>query len=216
LGIIALVIPAIFFETAPAIPPQIVENLSVLVSVVLLFMYAASLFFSFYTHSHLYTEEVGKYEPKWSVARSILALLVATLGVAWVSEILVNSITPLIDTLGWSQLFVGVIFIAIIGNAAEHVSAVTTALKNRMDLSLQISIGSATQIVMFAAPLLVLVSLAFAQPMNLIFNLFELVAMVLSVVIVNFIVADGESNWFEGLQLLAGYIIMAIAFFFHP
>jgi Ca2+:H+ antiporter len=85
-----------------------------------------------------------------------------------------------------------------------------------MDLSLQISIGSATQIVMFAAPLLVLVSLAFAQPMNLIFNLFELVAMVLSVVIVNFIVADGESNWFEGLQLLAGYIIMAIAFFFHP
>ena len=216
LGVIALVIPAIFFETAPGIAPSIVENLSVMVSIILLLVYGANLFFSLHTHKHLYTEEVGKYEARWSVMRSILTLFAATLAVAWISDILVNSITPLVDAFGWSQLFIGVIFVAIIGNAAEHVSALTTALKNRMDLSLQISIGSATQIAMLVAPLLVLASLFFVSQMSLVFNTFELVAMVLSVVIVNFIVADGESNWLEGVQLLAAYAIMAIAFFFHP
>ena len=132
------------------------------------------------------------------------------------SEILVSSIEPIVRDLGWSELFIGVIFIAIIGNVVEHTSAIVTALKNRMDLSLQISIGSATQIAMFVAPVLVLVSLFFKTHMNLVFNTFELIAIVLSILITNLIVEDGESNWLEGLQLLMAYAIMAVTFFLHP
>ncbi|HEV7449726.1 MAG TPA: calcium/proton exchanger [Candidatus Paceibacterota bacterium] len=217
LAVIALVVPAIFVITAPGVGDQTVENLSVFVSLALLLMYGASLIFSLHTHKHLYVEsEVAKFEPKWSLAKSIGVLLVATLAVAWVSEILVGSIEPLVASFGWTQLFVGVIFVAIIGNAAEHYSAITVALKNRMDLALGITIGSAAQIAMFAAPVLVLASLALGHPMNLVFNLFELVSIVVSVLIVNMIVQDGESNWLEGAQLLAAYVIVALAFFFHP
>ncbi len=216
IAVIALVMPAIFLQTADGVAKPVIENLSLLVSVALLLVYGASLFFSLHTHKHLYMEEVGEYEPRWSIGQSSLTLLAATLAVAWVSEILVGAITPLVATLGWSQLFVGVIFLAIIGNAAENLSAVTVARKNRMDLSLQIAIGSASQIAMVVAPLLVLVGFFIGQPMDLIFNMFELVSIVLSVLIVNLIVADGESNWFEGVQLLAAYAIVGIAFFFHP
>ncbi len=132
------------------------------------------------------------------------------------SEVLVGTIRPVMSTFGWTELFIGVIFIAIIGNAAEHTSAIVTAIKNRMDLSLQISIGSATQIAMFVAPLLVLISLFLENHMNLIFNPFELVAITLSVIITNLVIQDGESNWLEGIQLLMAYAIMAVAFFFHP
>lgn len=216
LAAIALIIPAIFLQTAPSASPAIVGELSVFVSVFMLIVYAASLFFMLYTHRHLYTQEVGKYEPKWSKARSLLVLGVATAAVAWMSEILVGTIEPVVAAFGWTQLFIGVIFIAIIGNAAEHTSAIVTALKNRMDLSLQISIGSATQIAMFVAPFLVLVSLLFPTHMNLVFNSFELIAIVLSILIANLVVVDGESNWLEGAQLLMAYAIMAVAFFFHP
>jgi Ca2+:H+ antiporter len=215
LATIALIVPAIFFETGADAASSTVQNLSLLVSLVLICMYGASLFFSLYTHKHLYREEVGKYLPRWSTGRAAATLVVATVGVAWVSDILVNSIEPLVVRLGWSQLFIGVIFVAVIGNAAEHISAVSVARKNRMDLAIQISIGSATQMVLIVAPVLVLLGIVTGQPMNLIFNSFELVAMVLAVIIVNFIVQDGESNWFEGLQLLAAYAIMAIAFFLH-
>ncbi len=213
---IALVIPAIFLQSMPMVGSGVVEHLSVLVSIALLLVYAATLLFSLNTHKHLYTEEVGKLEPRWSVPKSVLILLGATLAVAIMSEILVASITPLVESFGWSQMFVGVIFLAIIGNVAEHSSAVTVAVKNRMDLSLQISIGSATQIALVVAPLLVLASLLLPHAMNLIFDPFELVAIVLSVLMVNLIVQDGESNWLEGVQLLAAYAIMAVAFFFHP
>ncbi|MEI7719659.1 MAG: calcium/proton exchanger [bacterium] len=216
LAVIALVMPAIFLLTAPTAGTRIIEHLSLWVSCALILMYLAGLFFSLRTHKHLYTEEVGKYEPRWSVLRSVLTLLVATLLVSWVSEILVGAIEPLVLQLGWTELFVGVIFIAIIGNAAEHASAITVALKNRMDLALNITIGSATQIAMLVAPLLVIISLFFHSPMNLVFNIFELIAIVLSVLMVNLVVADGESNWLEGAQLLIAYAIIAVAFFFHP
>ena len=215
LATIALIVPAIFFETGAGAAAATVQNLSVLVSLVLIAMYGASLFFSLYTHKHLYREEVGEFLPRWSTARAVATLFVATAAVAWVSDILVNSIEPLLAQLSWSQLFVGVIFVAVIGNAAEHITAVSVARKNRMDLALQIAIGSATQMVLIVAPILVLLGVFLGQPMNLIFNSFELVATVLAVVIVNFIVQDGESNWLEGLQLLAAYAIMAIAFFLH-
>jgi len=216
LAAIALVMPAIFLQTAPDVGGRIIGELSVFVSVFMLIVYVASLFFILYTHKHLYTEEVGKYEAKWSKAKSIFILLLATLAVAWMSEILVGSIEPVVASFGWTQLFIGVIFIAIIGNAAEHTSAIVTAMKNRMDLALQISIGSATQIAMFVAPFLVLISLLFKTQMSLVFNTFELIAIVLSILIANLVVEDGESNWFEGVQLLMAYAIMAVAFFFHP
>ncbi len=156
LATIALVVPAIFFETSGETAGIAVEGLSVLVSLVLIGMYGANLFFSLYTHKHLYLEEAGKFQPHWSVARAVATLLIATLAVAWVSDVLVHSIEPLVAQLGWSQLFIGVIFVAIVGNAAEHLSAVLVARKDRMDLALQISIGSATQIVLIVAPLLVI------------------------------------------------------------
>jgi Ca2+:H+ antiporter len=213
LATIALIVPAIFSETGAEAASSTVQNLSLLVSLVLICMYGASLLFSLHTHKHLYREDVGKYLPRRSTGRAVATLIAATAVVAWVSDILVNSIEPLVVRLGWSQLFIGVIFVAVIGNAAEHITAVSVARKNRMDLAIQISIGSATQMVLIVAPVLVLLGVLTGQPMNLIFNSFELVAMVLAVVIVNFIVQDGESNWFEGLQLLAAYAIMAIAFF---
>jgi Ca2+:H+ antiporter len=216
LAAIAIIIPAIFLQTAPDIGSRIINELSIFVSIFMLIIYVASLFFILYTHKHLYTEEVGKYEAKWSKGKSMFILFFATLAVAWMSEILVGSIKPVVSAFGWSPLFIGVIFVAIIGNAAEHTSAIVTALKNRMDLSLQVSIGSATQIAMFVAPFLVLISLFFKTRMNLVFNTFELVAIVLSILIANLVVEDGESNWFEGTQLVVAYAIIAIAFFFHP
>lgn len=215
-AVIALVIPAIFLQTLPVSSPHLVLNLSIAVSCVIIITYLSSLFFSLYTHKHLYTEDVGKYEPKWSIPKSITILLISTVAVAFMSEILVGSIEPLVVHLGWTEIFIGVIFVAIIGNAAEHTSAITMAIKDKMDLALQISIGSATQIAMFVVPALVLVSLFLQTQMNLVFNTFELVSIIFSVFIVNAIIEDGESNWFEGAQLLAVYIIIAIAFYFHP
>jgi Ca2+:H+ antiporter len=212
---IALIVPAIFFQTTDINSAPALRSLSLLVSLVLIGMYGANLLFALHTHKHLYLEAVGEVEPRWSTARAVATLVAAMLAVAWVSDILVSSIGPLVAKLGWSQLFIGVIFVAIIGNAAEHFSAVVVARKNRMDLALQIAIGSATQIVLIVAPVLVILGLSVGQPMDLIFNTFELVAMVLAVLIVNFVVQDGESNWLEGLQLLAAYAIMAIAFYLH-
>ena len=216
LAVIALVIPAVFLLTSATSSVFVVEKLSIVVSVIMIGAYLASLFFSLYTHKHLYTEEVGKYEAKWSIKKSVIILLLSTIAVAFMSEILVGSIEPLVVGFGWTELFIGVIFVAIIGNAAEHVSAITVAIKGKMDLALQISIGSATQIVMLVAPVLVLISLFFQTQMNLVFNMFELISIIFAVFVVNSIIEDGESNWFEGVQLLLAYFIMAVAFYFHP
>jgi Ca2+:H+ antiporter len=216
LASIALVIPAVFLWTASGTGDGAVEKLSIFVAVAMIIAYGAYLFFSLHTHKHLYEEEVAKFEPNWSVGKSIVILLAATVAVGWVSEILVGSIEPVVEHFGWTQLFIGVVFVAIIGNIAEHLSAITMALKNRMDLAVQISIGSATQIIMFVAPLLVLVSLFFANTMSLVFNTFELFAIFFAILITNAVIGDGESNWFEGVQLVLAYIIIAVAFFFHP
>ncbi|HEX8974615.1 MAG TPA: calcium/proton exchanger [Patescibacteria group bacterium] len=216
LAVIALVIPAIFLLTAPKAGSMVIEELSIFVSVFMIVLYIASIFFTLVTHKHLYAEEVGKAEANWSKAKSLLVLIFATVGVAWMSEILVSSIEPIVKSLGWTELFIGIVVVAVVGNAAEHTSAIVMAMKNKMDLAIQVSVGSATQIVMFVAPLLVMLSLFFREPMSLIFNTFELIAIVLSVLIVNFVVEDGESNWLEGLQLMMAYAIIAVAFFFHP
>ncbi len=217
LAAIALVIPAIFLQTSKiSATGGVIEKLSVLVAIIMILSYLASLIFSLVTHKHLYTEDVGKYEAKWSIKKSIIILLISTVAVAFMSEILVGSIEPLVASFGWTELFIGVIFVAIIGNAAEHTSAITMAIKGKMDLALQVSMGSATQIAMFVAPALVLISLFFPTNMSLVFNTFELVSIIFSVFIVNAIIEDGECNWFEGVQLVMAYIIIAVAFFFHP
>ncbi len=215
LAVIALVIPAIFYNTGGS-SSGIIEELSIFVSVFMIFIYVAQLLFSLKTHKHLYVEEVGEQEAKWSKKKSLLILFIATIFVAWMSDILVGSIEPLVIKLGWTELFVGVIFIAIIGNAAEHTSAITMAIKNKMNLAIQVSIGSATQIALFVAPVLVLSSLFLKNQMSLVFKPFELAAIALSVFITDLVVQDGESNWLEGAQLIAAYAIIAVAFFFHP
>jgi Ca2+:H+ antiporter len=131
-----------------------------------------------------------------------------------VSDILVNAITPVVAAIGWSPVFISIVFVAIAGNAAEYASAITAAAKDRMDLALQISMGSAAQIAQFVGPVLILLSLLFASPLNLIFSPYELIAIALSTFIANFVVLDGESNWLEGLQLIAAYLIIAGGFFF--
>ena len=217
LAVIALIIPAIFLLSAPRVGGRIIEELSIVVAIVMLLVYFSGLLFTLHTHKDLGNNGDESSEgPSWSMRKSILILLASTLAVAWMSQILVAAVEPVIKQLGWTELFIGVIVVAIIGNAAEHSSAVMMASKNKMDIALQISIGSATQIVMFVAPLLVLVSLFFKEPMSLVFKTFELVAIILAVFISNFVTADGESNWLEGVQLLMAYAIMAVAFFFLP
>ena len=209
----ALVIPSIFSAAGGAL--EDINHLSVPVAVIMIIGYIAMLAFSLITHKHLYTEEVGIVEHaptnNW---RNIGVLLGATLAVAWMSEILVATIEPLVHTMGWSELFIGVVFVAIIGNAAEHASAITMAIKNRMDLALQIAIGSTVQIAMLVAPGLVLISLFFKEHMSLLFNPLEVVVILFAVFIANHVIQDGESNWLEGTQLLLTYIIIGIAFFF--
>lgn len=214
LGVIALTIPQIFLLTSPDGNASHSKNLSVLVAAIMFVSYLVYLFFVFRTHKHLYTEELG-HKARWSLKKGIVVLLVATAFIGWISEILVNSIEPAAHSLGWSDLFIGAVLIAIIGNAAEHASAVAVAAKNRMDLSLQIAIGSATQVAMFVVPILVFAGLAMHQEMDLIFTTFELATIILSVMIVNIVIQDGESNWFEGAQLLAAYGIIAVAFFLY-
>ncbi|HVX90578.1 MAG TPA: calcium/proton exchanger [Candidatus Paceibacterota bacterium] len=214
LGTTALVMPAIFLLTGGGTAEE-VEHLSIFVSLLLILAYGASLLFSLHTHKHLYQEEADVAAPKWSTPLCILILLAATVGAASMSDILVSAIEPLVETLGWTQLFIGVVIVAIAGNVGEHFAAVTAAVKDRMDLSLQISIGSATQIVMFVAPLLVIASVFMGVPMDLVFHLFELVAIIFTVIVTYSVVEDGMSNWYEGFQLIIAYVIMAVAFYFH-
>jgi Ca2+:H+ antiporter len=215
LAVAALIIPAIFVATSGDVGTSTVEGLSIVVSLLLIVAYIASLYFSLWTHQHLYVREAAKYIPRWSKFKSILILLLTTLAIAWMSEILVSSITPVVSVLGWSAVFIGIVVLSIIGNIAEFASAVRVALKDNMDLAFQIAIGSATQIAMFVAPVLVLVSAFFPVHMTLLFGTFELAALILTVLIVDTVVEDGESNWFEGLLLLSAYAIIATAFYLY-
>jgi Ca2+:H+ antiporter len=193
-----------------------VEHLSAAVAVVLLVSYVAGLIFSLKTHRDLFNppEDVDHEEEPWTVRRAVLMLAIAGVAVGVMSEILVGSISEAAHSIGLSEFFIGVIVVAIVGNAAEHWVAVLVAHKNKMDLAVNIAIGSAAQIALFAAPLLVLVSFVLGPfPMPLVLNGFELGAMFLAVLIANHVTNEGESTWFEGFQLLAVYFVLAIAFF---
>jgi Ca2+:H+ antiporter len=210
---VGLILPAL---AAHVLNLGSVETLSLGISAVLLVTYVASLLFSLRTHKHLYNceEEEEECKPHWSMKYAALILVLATICVGVESEILVGSIEHVSQTIGLNELFIGVIIVAVIGNAAEHSTAILMAIKNKMDLALNIATGSSTQIALLIAPVLVFVSYLIGKPMNLVFNEFEVVAIVAAVVISNMIGSDGESNWLEGLQLIALYAMIAVVFFF--
>ena len=195
-----------------------VEGLSVAVGVVLIATYVAGLIFSLRTHSALFNvAEEGDEEPEfgWSVRRSVMMLAIAGAAVGLMSEILVGSITEASESVGLSEFFIGVIVVAIVGNAAEHWVAVLMAFKNKMNLAVNIAIGSSAQVALFVVPVLVFASFVIGpEPMALVFNGFELAAILLAVLIANQVTQEGESTWFEGVQLLALYAILGIAFFY--
>ncbi len=214
-AVLGLCIPALFTHTVdPSLLNTRYEGLSIFVAVVMIIIYALSLLFSFSTHKHIYTEtnEEGEGEASWSLTKAIIILIVVTILIGIESEFLVNGIEPITQSLGWSEFFVGIILIPIVGNAAEHTTAVVMALKDKMDVALEIAIGSSLQIILFVAPVLIFLSLFFI-PMSIVFNPFELIALIASVVIANRVSHDGESNWLEGVQLLAVYLIIAACFF---
>ncbi|MBN8732142.1 MAG: calcium/proton exchanger [Acidobacteria bacterium] len=220
LAVIALVVPAGFHYMGGAEAVKSEAGLSLEIAIVLLVCYALSLLFSLRTHHHLFK---GSGDPEahhggaWPVGRALAVLAGATALIAWMSEILVGAVEQTAHSLGMTSVFVGVIVVAIIGNAAEHSTAILMARENRMDLSLGIAIGSSIQIALFVAPLLVVVSYFIApRPMDLVFTPAEVMASVLAVAISAQIASDGESNWFEGVQLLAVYVILGIAFYFLP
>ena len=190
------------------------EVVSATVAAVLIALYAAALAFTLITHEHLFRTPAPEEHPEWSRRKAIGLLLAATAIVALEAEFLVGSLEPALEDLGLSPLFVGLIVIPIIGNAAEHSSAIMFALRNKVDVTLEIAIGSSTQIALFVAPALVFISLAVGHPMDFVFSTFEVAAVALSTVLVFMISSDGRSNWLEGAQLTGAYVIMAISFFF--
>jgi Ca2+:H+ antiporter len=195
-----------------------VENLSLAVAIVLIATYVGGLIFSLRTHRDLFNPPYAEEHEEgfgWSVRRSVMMLLVAGLAVGLMSEILVGSISEASETIGLSEFFVGVIVVAVVGNAAEHWVAILVAFKNKMDLAVNIAVGSSAQIALFVAPMLVLASFVLGpSPMPLVFNGFELGAVLIAVLIANYVTGEGESTWFEGVQLLAVYVILALAFGF--
>lgn len=220
LGVVALVIPAIFEMTSTNKSPLVTQNLSLMISVILFFTYIVSLIFSLKTHKHLYVGEYYGVEGEtethesWSKNKSIFTLIGATIAVALMSEVLVGAIEHTSKVWGLSEVFVGVILVAIIGNAAEHSTAIMVARKNKMDLAIHIAVGASLQIVLFVAPVLVFCSYLFAHPMNLVFTPMEVVATFVSVIAVNMVISDGETNWMEGVMLLAVYAILGITFYY--
>lgn len=221
LATIALAVPAIFaasfgINRSPLNPA--VEHLSIGVSALLLLVYLASLWFSLYTHENLFRGgEEEEAEPAcWNTKTAVTVLAVATAVLAFESEWLVGSVRGATAVLGINEVFVGIVLVPIVGNAAEHSTAVMMAMKNKMDITMNITIGSSIQVAMFVAPALVIASLWLGHPMSYIFSVPELTAIALSVVIAAFIAGDGKTHWLEGAQLLAAYAIIALAFYFLP
>jgi Ca2+:H+ antiporter len=222
----ALVMPAIFeLVEGTGLPApgaesidydSTVEHLSLAVAIVLIATYVIGLFFSMKTHRSLFNPEYEEEDTwGWSVRTSMIALAVSGLLVGLMSEVLVGSISEASESIGLSEFFVGVIVVAIVGNAAEHWVAVLVAMKNKMDLAVNIAIGSSAQIALFVAPVLVIASFFLGPyPLALVFNGFELAAILIAILVANQVTTDGESNWFEGAQLLLLYFLFGLAFYF--
>jgi Ca2+:H+ antiporter len=224
LSAIGLVVPAIFhYVVVGAGTPVSEQELSLEIAFILIITYVLSLVFTLKTHRHLYAGGHGDDADEalgtegWSTRKSLLVLLIATAFVALMSEFLVGAVQATAKTFGMTEVFVGVIVVAIVGNAAEHSTAVLMAFKNKMDIAINIAVGSSIQIALFVAPVMVFLSYFIGpQPMDLIFTNFEVLAVTLAVAIMALISQDGESNWMEGVQLLAVYAILGLAFYWLP
>ena len=231
LAAIALIIPTIFHMAAGQVPveqggwtPAQEQNRSLAIAIVLFLTYAATMVFTLVTHKSLFAghgshdgEGAGKEaHATWSVTKAVTVLVIATVFVAMTSEFLVGAVEGARETLGLTEVFVGVIIVAIIGNAAEHSSAILLALRNKMDITIGIAVGSSLQIALLIAPILIFASYLFGTPMDLEFTLPEVIAVAAAILIVEQISGDGESNWVEGVQLLSVYAVLAILFYFLP
>ena len=221
LAVVALVLPAIYARVTDHRSPEHIEALSLDISYVLIATYAASLIFQFRTHRQLVEPQAAEAETSaagddgpWSLTRSLGVLVAAAVAIGVVSEVLVAAVDEAGTALGLGKVFMGVIVIAVVGNAAEHSTAILVARKGQMDLALGIAMGSATQIALFVAPVLVIAGHLIGHPMGLEFTLLEVSAVMLSVMAVSYLVLDGRTNWFEGVQLLAIYTILGMTFFF--
>ena len=222
LAIIGLAVPTILVSTISSSSENQgqVQLLSDALAIILLIVYILGIVFTFITHKHLFTppettEDIHEsHGAHWSKKKAFILLAISMAGVIVVSEILVASVETTGEELGFGELFVGAIIVGIVGNAAEHSSAILLARKGKMELSIGIAAGSGTQIALFVVPILVFAGIAMGQPFTLEFTLLELAVIFLSAIILNLIVHDGRSNWFEGVMLTAVYIIIAIAFFF--
>ena len=216
LAVITLLIPSIFSGYIGTPESIRVEALSIGTALVMIILYGLALLYSFKFEgaplSHKSVEEIV-HKPSWSVRKAIIILALATTGVVLASELLVQSVEPVMAGLGISEFFIGIIFIPLIGNVAEHLVAVQVAGRNQMDLSVEIAVSSSLQIALFVAPVLVFISLIIGNPLQLIFNPLELIALTAGVLITAFVSEDGESNWLEGAELLTIYIILALGFF---
>jgi Ca2+:H+ antiporter len=218
--IVSFIFPAVF---SSKLNPHSTQILSTVIASIMILIYLSSLYFRLVTHRGVYRineeeylekgEPIEEELPEWKKGKAMAVLALATLAVAYLSEHLVSTINPVAESFGWSELFIGIIIVAIVGNAAEHASAVMMALKNRMDITVEISVGSTLQIAMFVAPVLVLVSWGFPTFMPLVFPITELIAMSLATLLIISITSDGDTNWFEGAMLLAAYIIMGFGFY---
>jgi Ca2+:H+ antiporter len=213
LAVTALLMPALFVNTSPSTASQRLV-ISAVVAVVLILLYGAALLFTLVTHVHLFRVPQSDEQAEWSAVRAVIVLLVAAVVVGLEAELLVGSLDPTVHALGLSKIFVGLIVVAIVGNAAEHAAAVFFALRDKMDVSMEIAFGSSTQIALFVAPVLVFVSLLLGNPMDFVFTSLEVVAVALATVAVAALVLDGRSNWLEGAQLLGAYVIIGTTFFF--
>ena len=215
-SVLGLGIPAIFTHAFPeaSLTTQY-EGLSIIIALLMLLVYVMQFVFSFVTHRSFYEETVPDEEDheKASLPKAIAMLVASTICIAVLSEIFVGTVEPMAESAGLHKTFVGIILVPIIGNAAEHSSAIIMAVKNKMDASVEIALGSSLQIILFVIPVLTLLSLFFT-PMSIIFTPFELVSVTGAVLIANRVSSDGESNWLEGLQLVTVYIMIGAAFFF--
>lgn len=194
---------------------------SVVVSVILLFVYLLSLVFSLRTHVHLFQGEGGaaheSHGEEWSMRKAIVVMVVVTLLLVWMSEILVATVEHASKALGLTNLFVGVVVVAVVGNAAEHSTAILMAMRNRMEIAINIAVGSTSQIALFVAPLLVLLSFFIAPaPLSFAFPPIEVFLVLMATFVASILLVDGKSTWFSGVQLLAVYVIMAITVFMAP
>lgn len=220
LAVLALGVPSLFTQATEGIASPIhIEVLSLGVALLMIVIYVMGLIYSFRRLPSPLTRpstETVVGDGHWSLRTSLIMLVVAVAGTVWMSELLVRQVEPVVIGLGISEFFLGVILVPIVGNVAEHLVAVTVAMKNRMSLSVEIAVGSSLQIALFVAPLLVFLSLLMGNPLTLVFNRFELIALAGGVLVAALVSSDGEANWFEGAELLAVYLMFALAFFFLP